>query len=397
MANLEDLLASGPVDSRLQKQPPKELTPGYYQWDGLEGFANVEVNGPRPETWDAYLEDAFPGVDVSTIEVIEPVQVRGWEGVQKVKDEEGDVVSQVVKLHYYRLNVRLKRQGPTIEELCSLVKKTPPSRTLTKTDSSLVINTGDWQLGKIDGDGVSGATERIVAGFNELAEIAHQKRYRNIHLALTGDHLEGFESQGGANAWRTTLTLTEQFRLYTRLLFLGVELLAPLCEEMTIAAIGGNHGEAKRFGKGITRYDDNWDVQGLITVSDQLRTNPGAFSHVKTFVPSKDELTVSVHVGGTNVGHVHGHQYGSAKNAQWNWWKGQSFGGSHLATATILLAGHHHSFTAEEQFGKLFVQSPAQEAESTWWRHRTGDPGNPGLVFFDLADGVWSNMNSLHF
>jgi predicted phosphodiesterase len=384
MASLTDLLESGPQDNvRKGSQPPKELTPGYYEWDGLKGFANVVVEGERPETWDAFLADAFPGVDPSTIEVIEPVQVRGWEGVQKVKDEDGDLISQKVKMHYYRLNVRLKRLGPTIEHLLSLVRKQGPHYVVPeyRNEGALVINTGDWQLGKIDGDGIEGAVQRITDGFNQLAEVAKEKRTHHIHLALTGDHIEGFESQGGTNAWRTQLTLTEQFRLYTRLLYLGVELLAPQCVEMTIAAVGGNHGEAKRFGnKGLTRYDDNWDVQGLITVADQLRTNPSAFSHVRTYVPAKDELTVSVPVAGTIVGHAHGHQYGAAKDAAWTWWKGQAFGGSHLADASILLAGHHHSFAAEEKYGKLFVQCPAQESESTWWRHRTGEGGNPGLI-----------------
>jgi hypothetical protein len=47
-----------------------------------------------------------------------------------------------------------------------------------------------------------------------------------IYLAHLGDCIEGMVSQGGANTWRTTLTTTEQVRLYRRLLIEQVKAFA---------------------------------------------------------------------------------------------------------------------------------------------------------------------------
>ena len=33
------------------------------------------------------------------------------------------------------------------------------------------------------------------------------------------------------------------------------------CKNVTITSIPGNHGEAVRFGKGVTTYDDSFDVE----------------------------------------------------------------------------------------------------------------------------------------
>jgi hypothetical protein len=51
------------------------------------------------------------------------------------------------------------------------------------------------------------------------------------------------------------------------------------------------------------------------------------------------------------------------------------------------MSGHYHGFLAEEQGRQLFLQVPALEAESTWWRHKKGTPGNPGLLTAVTSDG----------
>lgn len=140
------------------------------------------------------------------------------------------------------------------------------------------------------------------------------------------------------------------------------------------------------IGKGVTRYDDSHDTEALIAVADACALDPARYGHVRFLVPETDEMTVTVDVAGTRVGMAHGHQWRPGQHMRW--WAGQGFGDSPLRDARLLLAGHLHHFHAEADSGRLFVQTPATEAESTWWRHATGATGDPGIVVALTRDGV---------
>jgi hypothetical protein len=180
--------------------------------------------------------------------------------------------------------------------------------------------------------------------------------------------------------WRTPLTLNEQIRLTRRVMLHALIVFAPLAEKVTMAAVPGNHGDAVRFmGKGVTRYDDSHDTESLIAVADAASLNPAAFGHVEFFVPETDELTVLVPVAGTLVAHAHGHHWRSGKH--FDWWKGQAFNkASAMHQADLLVAGHLHHEHVDSDGWRTFIQPPAFESESTWWRHNTGTGGAPGLI-----------------
>ncbi|MGW4158673.1 hypothetical protein [Streptomyces sp. NPDC004788] len=265
----------------------------------------------------------------------------------------------------------------------------PPRR--AGGDHSFVIALGDMQFGKIDGDGVEGTLQRTVECINEAAERLTWYRSRfdvgHVHVAWLGDHIEGFQSQGGANVWRTPLTLTEQVRLDRRVKLHAMLTFAPLVERLTMAAVPGNHGEAVRInGKGVTRYDDSHDTESLIAVKDAADLNPGLFGHVEFFVPDTDELTVVVDCSGTVAAHAHGHQWRPGKHFEW--WKGQAFNReSAMHQADLLLAGHLHHEHVDTDGHRTFLQPPAMESESTWWRHAKGTTGAPGLIVAVTKDG----------
>src|SRR5690606_35541507 len=78
-----------------------------------------------------------------------------------------------------------------------------------------------------------------------------------VLVAWLGDHVEGFVSQGGANVWRTKLTLSEQIRATRRVMYYAVEQLAPWINELVIAEVSGNVGKAQGIvGKGVARFVD---------------------------------------------------------------------------------------------------------------------------------------------
>ncbi|QAY15701.1 MRE11 double-strand break endo/exonuclease [Streptomyces phage Bowden] len=288
------------------------------------------------------------------------------------------------------------RERPPIDELIAALDSTPVNviEVLPDTDGeehTFIVALGDMQFGKIDGDGVEGTLQRTIDCLNRAAELLVEYRMRfnirHVHIAWLGDHVEGFVSQGGANTWRTQLTLNEQIRLTRRVMLHALLLFAPVCSRLTMAAVPGNHGEAVRIsGKGVTRYDDSHDTESLIAVKDAAELNPDRFGHVEFYVPDTDELIVVVECSGTVVGHAHGHQWRPGKHFEW--WKGQAFNqASPMHLVDLLLAGHlHHEFIDTDGW-RTFLQPPAMESESTWWRHSKGTTGAPGLVVAVTKDG----------
>src|SRR5690606_9088636 len=215
------------------------------------------------------------------------------------------------------------------------------------------------------------STERAV---ERLKVLRKREPIGPVYLIHLGDCIEGFVSQGGANAWRTTLTLTEQVRLYRRLLIEQVKTLAPLAEQLVVVGIPGNHDEANRP---IHSYGDSWAIDSVAAVRDALEL-AGNYEHVTCIAPARDELTVTLDVCGTVVGMAHGHQFGGARDGYKKWWQGQAMGRQPIGDADILLAGHLHHLRVEQE-ARTFIQVPALEAESTWYRHRHGAVSPPGI------------------
>lgn len=285
-----------------------------------------------------------------------------------------------------------EREQPPIDELLAAIDSTPVIEPPQETGGhTFIVALGDMQFGKIDGDGVEGTLERTIACLNRAASLVEHYRRRfeigHIHIAWLGDHVEGFVSQGGANTWRTQLTLNEQIRLTRRVMLHALLLFAPMAGRITMAAVPGNHGEAVRIGgKGLTRYDDSHDTESLIAVKDAADLNPERFGHVEFYVPDTDELTVVVECSGTVVAHAHGHQFRPGKHFEW--WKGQAFGrSSAMHRADVLLAGHLHHEFIEADGPRTFIQVPSMESESTWFRHSKGAEGAPGLIVAVTREG----------
>jgi len=281
-----------------------------------------------------------------------------------------------------------------IDELVKAIRVDRKRKPLVRSAGShtYIVAIGDMQFGKIDGDGVAGTLDRTIKAIDNAAlQLAwYRKRFDigHVHIAWLGDHIEGFVSQGGSNVWRTVLTLNEQIRLTRRVMLHALLVFGPLADRVTMAAVPGNHGEAVRFnGKGMTRYDDSHDTESLIAVADACKLTPERFEHVEFFVPETDELTVTTELSGTIVAHAHGHQWRPGKHFEW--WKGQAFNkGSALHTADVLLAGHLHHEHVDTDGWRTFMQPPAMESESTWWKHATGTTGAPGLVVAITKDGI---------
>ncbi|GGK13413.1 hypothetical protein GCM10010124_02450 [Pilimelia terevasa] len=282
--------------------------------------------------------------------------------------------------------------GLDLDELLAEIRAHQPSAERPGGEHGYLVLLGDMQFGKSDGDGPAGTLHRTIGCLNRAADLLLGYRERfdigHVHVGWLGDHIEGFVSQGGANTWRTTLTLTEQVRLTRRVMLHALALFAPLAQRVSMAAVPGNHGEAVRIaGHGVTRYDDSHDTEALIAVHDAAQLNPEAFGHVEFLVPQTDELTVVAEVAGTVVAHAHGHQWRPGKHM--DWWRGQAFNrASALHRADLLVAGHLHHEFVDTDGPRTFIQVPALESDSTWYRHARGTTGAPGLIVAVTRDGI---------
>ena len=242
-----------------------------------------------------------------------------------------------------------------------------------------------------NGEGIVETIERTMKTLDEAYRLywwyAQKYDITEVVVSFLGDHVEGFVSQGGANAWRTPNTLTEQIRVTRRIMLYAMQLFATLGIPVRMVAIPGNHGEAHRFnGRGVTRYDDSHDTECLISVSDAAKLNPEAFGHVSFYVPETDELSVALDLNGTLTAFTHGHMMKPGKYHEWV--KGQAYNrGSIFRDVDAVFLGHWHHGHYEESSDRVIVIVPTLETGSQWWKHATGEASMQGLVVATLGEG----------
>jgi hypothetical protein len=63
-----------------------------------------------------------------------------------------------------------------------------------------------------------------------------------------------------------------------------------------------------------------------------------------------------------------------------------------IGSATMLVAAHLHHLRVEQSGAKSFIQIPALDGGSCWWKHRTGQDAPPGMVTLLIGDGGWQDL-----
>jgi hypothetical protein len=63
-----------------------------------------------------------------------------------------------------------------------------------------------------------------------------------------------------------------------------------------------------------------------------------------------------------------------------------------IGSATLLLAAHLHHLRVEQTGAKSFIQIPALDGGSTWWRHKTGQDAPAGMVTMTVGSGLWGDL-----
>lgn len=276
-----------------------------------------------------------------------------------------------------------------LDALCRDIGKWRPRTTNSGTTGtgSFVAPLGDTQIGKVDGGGTTAAVPRILAeierGATRYRHINRRSHFAQVILPQLGDCIEGTVSQGGAIVGRTDLGLTEMVRVYRRLLWAQVRTYATLAPKVLVPVVPGNHDEARRVP--MTTHTDSWAIEAASAVMDAIRENPDLRDRVNFVFPEHDELTITIDATGTTLGMAHGHQFG---RDPLRWWSEQAGGRSPIGDADVLLSGHFHHLRVQDHGGRrLWVQVPALDGGSTWFRHRHGQDSPSRAVTFWTENG----------
>ncbi|GAA1645703.1 hypothetical protein GCM10009700_35130 [Brevibacterium sanguinis] len=367
VSELQDILNKANIPT-----PPKGWNSGA-TFDGTEGEATSK---PMPVGADFEPADVLRenGFDPDLYE-IDGLTFSIWDAQTKEGTEK--FTSRRFKFRRKALTEELA----SVDDLLALIAAAPkPPRAKTATaDNVTVFAVGDLQLGKGNGDGTEGIVRRFLSSLASAVGRYNEAPTGSVLIAFLGDCIEGVVSQGGRNIGENDLSLTDQLKVLRHLMTQTILQFEETGARLTILSVAGNHDEPYRSPVNA-KPTDSFAI-------DSLRAVEEAFSLAGrsglTFVyPKESELAVFAEVGGVRFLAAHGHQWRTGKH--YAWWQGQSFSRQTGHDAQWLLSGHRHHFFIDTESDRYFLQVPALEERSDWWRNKTGQVGNPGAVYLEI-------------
>ena len=215
---------------------------------------------------------------------------------------------------------------------------------------------------------------------------------------LTSNCIEGIVSQNSRMLTTLDISVTEQVRAYRRLMMHQIATFAPVCERMIIPVVPGNHDETTRTQ--VMPMSDSWAIEGAMAVEDWMSGRP-EYEHVSFVFPPEGEPDILLDVTGGNddpyyMAFIHGHTPGKSPNQMLEWWKGQSHGRQQAGRADMLVSAHFHHLRVEHTGGnRTWLQIPALDGGSSWFRHRRGEEAPTGIVTVEITPGKGQGWQAL--
>lgn len=356
------------------KARKRKWTPGV-EWLGSEGTVTTDAITGEPE-WADVLRKW--DLDPEEFQIVEPVLFNSWGG------EDGTNNRQ------FKAKVVRRVHAPVdIEPLIANAMRHKPKKKTYEGSSVLTVVLADWQIGKADHGGVEATIERIIEAREAVIERAKALRkvgrgVSSLNVLWTGDSIEGCLGHYPSQTFAVELDRRDQVKVTRRLLTDSLQAWSKHFEEITVAAVAGNHGENRNGGKAFTGVQDNDDLAIVEQVAEILAANPDAFGHVR-FAIARDALTLTIPAAGWIVGITHGHIANRGANPEGKlqrWWEGQAAGRQPIGDADVLVTGHYHHLRVSDWGGCVWLQAPAMEGGSEWWRQATGQVSQIGMLTF---------------
>lgn len=358
----------GELGGELRSQP-RTLPKGEVEPVAPEDTELLEEFGLDPKVWTVtnLRRSKWQSASGEWLEAYKASFKRRGQGFVLSKEETDDILVQYA-------NVRRTRTR---------------SREAVRQHSTLMVPVGDLQLGKEEGGGTAATIDRFglltQRVLEQLVEVGGVER---LVLPWLGDCIEGLVSQGGRNVARLDIPISEQVRVYRRLMMHQIATLSPWAEQVLIPVVPGNHDETYRQqGMPVT---DSWAIEGASAVADAL-TLSGKYDNVAWAFPENEEANVVVDIGTASnpltLGFTHGHLWKPGTGAI-KWWGNQSHGRQLMGQADLMVSAHlHHLQLQQTGGGRTWLQIPALDGGSSWFRRATGEEAPAGMVTLWLTPG----------
>ena len=352
----------------------RQWTPGV-EWLGEEGTVTTDAMTGEPAWRDVLVKWEL---DPDEYEIVEPVLFNSWGG------EDG-----VLNRQFKAKVIRRAHARPDLEPLIAAALKHKPPKRKPEGDDVLNVVLADWQMGKADHGGVEDTIRRVIEARDSVVERAKAlrkigRKVGKLNVLWTGDSIEGCLGHYPSQQFAVELDRRDQVKVTRRLLTDSLQAWSKHFDEITVAAVAGNHGENRNGGKAFTGVQDNDDLAIVEQVAEILAANPDAFGHVK-FAVARDALTLTLPAAGWIVGITHGHVANRGANTEaklQRWWEGQAAGRQPIGDADVLVTGHYHHLRVADWGGCVWLQAPALEGGSEWWRVSTGRMSQIGMLTF---------------
>jgi len=364
----------------LKRDRKAQWIPGV-QWKGNEGEVTTDaIAGEEAPDWSSVLR--IWGLDPEAFAVVEPVLFNAWGDPNGIMNRQwkGKVVRiQDDKASYDLTNLK--------EEI-----KKHKRKVVTTFEGEGVFNVvlADWQMGKPEGGGSQATAQRILdaiqAVLRRVEELKRLKRpLGTLQIIWTGDSVEGCLGHYDMQTFGIDLDRRGQVNAVRTLLLEAIRQWSPYFEKVRIVAVGGNHGENRNSGgKAFTSLADNDDLAVIDQIKDVLAFNPETYSHVEVIM-APDHLSLTVETAGWILGLTHGHtarSSGTAEQKLKTWLSKMALGRQPIGDCDILVTGHYHHLRQADWGSVHWLQAPALDGGSEWFRMTSGEHSEPGVLTF---------------
>jgi hypothetical protein len=438
LASLEDRMRESPLLAAavLDRSKPNREIARIFDIDEsvVRRWRNKNIVDPEPQTVarDVKVNQTvqwYPGLDLSTdrgeartlpvpvtegvtpddVELLESVGADPdkWEIVGRKESRWQSASGEWLSAHKLELGRRGAQTGDlSVDQISDILSDYTRRESVVERDwregsthanGIFVVPIADLQAGKIDGGGTAALVDRFGRIVQEVSErLEREGGCDLLVIPVLGDCIEGLVSQGGKLVTRLDISITEQVRVYRRLLTHIIAELSPYARRVIVPVLPGNHDETYRVVQ--TPVTDSWAIEGASAVADAMADNP-KYQHVKFVFPETEELVITLNVGTMSKPYVlaftHGH-LAKAPNSMENWWGKQSFGRQQAGNADMLFTGHFHHLRLEQMgTGRTWIQCPALDGGSDWFRRIDGADATSGMLSMWVTPGKglgWEGM-----
>ena len=370
----------------LQPAPKIEPTPfgrpGVI-FDGTEGEATTPYSS-SPASFEEFLEAA--GMNPNEYEIIGTPRISKWQ-----QKEAGDFLTS------FRFTFRIKTSNIDLPllylEAKKRIKKNEKALEVAKKNKAFVILWSDLQVGKVDHRGGTDAlVERVeLMKLRLVKQIKKEKPGKVIFVDL-GDTVEGFDNTGGNQLQSNDLSPMAQVDLATTFAWDTLKTLAAYVPEIIYASVGSNHCQWRVRGKQQGTPIDDWGIHIGRTLARLAKETklPITFYEPQ---PHDESLALDIFEDKFHIlGIWHGHQSPRPDQVP-TWWRQQAFGKQPVSEATIGVSGHFHHLRVLELgstprgTSRFWIQASTMDNGSGYWKRRSGEDSQPGLVTFFLEQG----------